>query len=430
MPVLKRSAFWGLLSFLLLAGQVAYGQKVTLNGRVLDAKTALPVESVSIQLNDSGETAVTNASGSFSMQIDTVSAPPILTFSHLGYEKFTLQLKSGQTKITVNLTPKTSTLSEVKITASKKLKPAKVRPETVLDFAISQNQLFVLGWETGQKNPSLQILNLYNDSLIMNCRLPVTAEKLFVDCLENLHVLTENFVYQVLSDSASLALYPPEPKAAFEQYLRPCLTTDEKNAYFRQNINKGIIVSFYAVNQQTHETRLFRTVVDEAVITMQKEEKYYQKSKMLSGMYRTPRSAANNALFARQVMFEAPYVPLVKIGKQICLFDHVNGEISFYENDSLRRVLPVNYHLQPNWDKQIVVDKAQERTYVLFRKNGLPELKLLNLQTGELLNSYKLTNPFAGNISVHNGQVYFLYKDPAKNDRQFLYKSPLSPLQN
>ncbi|MFC5271043.1 carboxypeptidase-like regulatory domain-containing protein [Adhaeribacter terreus] len=422
---------------MLLAVPVAFAQQKVLNGRVLDTKTALPIEGAVIQFSNAEKAIATDAKGSFSLPIDTVFAGQMLIISHLGYEKFTLKLKPGQANITVSLTPKTNTLSEVRITASKKLKPAKVRPETVLDFGITNDRLFVLGWETGQKNPTLQVLNLYNDSLLMNCRLPVYAEKLYVDCLENLHLLTANHAFQIYLDSVSLALYPPETKATFEQHLFPCLTTDNENAYFRRNINKGIIVSFYTVNRQSHETKLFRMVADEAVLTMQQSEARFQFFRSGQNgadpemnMNRTAHTLENNIAFAQKVMFEAPYVPLLKIGKEICLFDHVNGEIEFYERDSLRRVLPVNYHLQPNWDKQILIDAPQEKAYVLFRKNGLPELRLLDLQTGELLSTYKLGHPFAEKISVHNGQVYFLYKDPAKNFRQFLYKAPLNALQN
>ena len=440
MPVFKLKFFWKILlccGLIWLEANAVFAQQAKLNGRVSDAKTALPVEGVSIRLGASNKTAVTDKDGSFSMQTDTVLEGQTLIFSHVGYEKFSLKLARGQTEISVKLTPKANTLSEVTISASKKLKPAKVRPETVLDFAITHDRLFVLGWESGQKNPTLQVLNLYNDSLLMNCRLPVYAEKLFVDCLENLHVLTESHVYQVLSDSISLSLYPPETKIAFEQQLRPCLATDDRNVYIRRDVNKGIIVNFYAINQQIHEIKLFRTVDDEAVLTMQRSEGRFQFFRNLPdeeakyvNAARLERRAARNIEFAQKVIFEAPYVPLLKIGKQMCLFDHVNGEIEFYANDSLNRVLPVNYHLQPNWDQQIVVDKALEKAYALFRKNGLPELKLLNLETGELMNSYKLDNPFAENITVHHGQVYFLYKDPAKNMRQFLYKAPLNALEN
>ena len=72
------------------------------------------------------------------------------------------------------------------------------------------------------------------------------------------------------------------------------------------------------------------------------------------------------------------------------------------------------------------MDAPQQKAYALFQKNGLYELKLLNLETGELETTYRISNPFAQKIRVQNGQVYFLYKDPKLLNRQFLFKAALS----
>ncbi len=443
-----------LLCFLILWGsRESFAQKITLNGTVSDSKTGAPVSGVGTILSKSGKAAATDKQGSFLVPTDTIFPGETLIFSHVSYETLTVPVTPGQTRFMVTLTPKVNPLGEVSITAFRKLKPQKIRPETTLDYAITNNRLYLLGWEAKRKNLVLQVLHLETGEVLMQNRLPFLAENLFVDCLQNLHLLTEDKVYQVFTRSDSLALYPPNLRTEFDQHLKPCLAANGSFLYFSRDLKRGVIRSFYAVDQETKETKMLRTIQDEIVLSMQRGEQRFQFFKALQDdsrpdntvegpgpstnalmkagkQARVARRTATSKAFAQKIMFEAPYLPLIQTGNQLALFDHVNGKIEFYKYDSLSRVLLINYQHQKDWAKQIVVDAAAEKTYALFQKNGLYELKHLNLETGELGRTYQISNPFASKISVHNCQVYFLYKDPGKNNRQFLYQAQLASGQN
>lgn len=426
-----RLFFTGLLfGWLLSFAGPGYAQQITLNGRVSDAKTALPVEGVSVNLSPGRQVTVTSSKGTFTLKTDSVSAAATLTFSHLGYETFTVNLQPRQTQYHVKLLPKNNRIPEVTITALKKLNPAKLRPETVVDYALRGDQVFVLAWEKAQEKPSLLVLDRQTDSLQQHYRLPFYVESLFTDCLANVHLLTATQAYQLNSETDSLRFEPPHAREAFEQFILPCATATTQKIYFRKNINQGVVVSYFSVDRLTAETNRLQTVADEIVLTMQSNERRFQFFRAGAGdpsmsMNRGPWSAGVNTSFAKKVMFEAPYVPLLKIGGQVCLFDHANGKLELYQNDSLTRTLPITYQLQKDFAREILVDAPEQKAYALFRKHGLAELKLLNLATGVTETTYRLSNPFAEKISVQNGQVYFLYKEPKQNSRQFLYKAPL-----
>ncbi len=422
---------------LLLSGTggclLAQSGEFILSGKVVDAETQKPVPFAGVQLGNTVFRTTTGPDGTFSLKPGSVAANEVLIVSHIGYQQETVKLKPGQTNYILTLKPKNNTLSEVKITASKKLEPRKISPETVVDYTLINKRLFVLYWEKDQKNPSLKVLYALTDSLLLTCRLPVYATSLFVDCLDNLHLLTETAARQVYSDSVSLRLYPPAPRSEFERYLRPCLAEAGDNVYFRREQNKGIIASFLAVNQKTEAVKLLRTIRDEDVLAMQRGEASFQGRRSGGGdpemnMNRTPHTLENNIAFAQQFLFVPPYIPLLKVGKNICLFNHLQGNVEFYERDSLTTTLPVDYHRQPGWAKQLITDKVTASVYALFQRNGLYELKELDLNTGKLGAAYKIPHEFASGISVHNHTVYFLYKNPAKNLRQFLYKAPLKQL--
>lgn len=417
---------------LLFSGGRLFAQSgsVILTGKVVDAETRQPVPDAAVQLENTVLGTTSQTDGTFSIKTDSVPANAKLVVSHIGYQPGQMRIQPGQTNYRITLKPKINTISEVKITATRKLKPDLVQPETVVDYAIAGNRLFVLYWERGRKTPSLKMLDIQTDSLLINCHLRDYATALFTDCQENLHLLTAHTARVVQADSAAFRFYPPVVKADFERYLVPCLAEAGEHVYFRSNLNKGIITSFLAVNQRTEKVKLLRTIQDDAVLTMQQNEARFQKSRSGNGdpemnMNRTAHTAEHNATFAQQFLFVPPYIPLLKVGKAVCLFDHLHGNVEFYERDSLTNSLPVRYHLQNHWAQQLLTDKASTAVYPVFQRNGLYELRELNLNTGELGRTYKIPNVFASRITVHNKLVYFLYKDPAKGLRQFLYKAPL-----
>lgn len=102
-----RSGIFGLL--LLICLQAA-SQGITVNGTVVNASDNTPIAGVSVREKGTNKGTTTKKNGSFSLKVST--AKPVLLFSSVGYQPFTLEW-DGVSAIAVKLETATSTLDEV-----------------------------------------------------------------------------------------------------------------------------------------------------------------------------------------------------------------------------------------------------------------------------------------------------------------------------
>ncbi|MEM9984069.1 MAG: TonB-dependent receptor plug domain-containing protein, partial [Bacteroidota bacterium] len=111
--LMSGKSFFALL--LVLVGTLFSVQaQQAIQGRVVDASTAEPIEGASVLVMNSTVGAITDAKGAFSLE--KVMPSDVLTISFLGYEKVTVEV-GNQTFISVSLQAGEFTLNEVSVTA-------------------------------------------------------------------------------------------------------------------------------------------------------------------------------------------------------------------------------------------------------------------------------------------------------------------------
>ncbi len=101
---------WLIFLFQLVAAFSSLGQKVVVQGKILDAETNDPVPYVSIVLTDLKKGTASNADGEFQFRID--SLPVRLVFSHISYERQEIIVKTPDT-LTIRLQPRKILMHEV-----------------------------------------------------------------------------------------------------------------------------------------------------------------------------------------------------------------------------------------------------------------------------------------------------------------------------
>lgn len=100
-----------LLALVLLFSTGLFAQSKQVRGVVLTAENKQPLEGATIIVNKSTRTTTTNAQGQFELQITDDKA--VLTVSFVGRESSEVEVKGGQTDITILLKPANNTLDEV-----------------------------------------------------------------------------------------------------------------------------------------------------------------------------------------------------------------------------------------------------------------------------------------------------------------------------
>ena len=78
------------------------------------------------------------------------------------------------------------------------------------------------------------------------------------------------------------------------------------------------------------------------------------------------------------------------------------------------------------WDKKLIYDKARKECYAQFISSGTVTLKKIDLETGNIIDTYILDDHyFPENIQVYDGVVYYQFIDSRMTfgkDCRSLYK--------
>lgn len=95
---------------LLFLSVLSFATTRVLNGVIKDATTLLPIESVSVSVNESNLATISNGEGKFRLTGGDINS---LKFSHLNYKIYELNVKNEENVLEIFLEPKTFMLSEV-----------------------------------------------------------------------------------------------------------------------------------------------------------------------------------------------------------------------------------------------------------------------------------------------------------------------------
>ena len=179
-----------LLSVLLVAlPLIVAAQAVSISGRVVDAQSGTPLESVLVSSGANGPSTVTNADGDFTLKSETPLA--FLSFSYLGYA--TVRLAPSDNPLKVKMYRQAYDLSEARIItgnpyeivrAAREMIPANYSQdlETLLSFyreTVRKRQKFVYVSEAVAKlNKHPYSVNVFNDrAALVKSRILVSQKK-------------------------------------------------------------------------------------------------------------------------------------------------------------------------------------------------------------------------------------------------------------
>lgn len=99
--------------FLLLLPLLSFSQSKTITGTLKDITTLLPIESVSIGVENSNLGTISNEDGKFRLLLTNTTL--VLQFNHLNYKPYSYTLKNDDTEVEIFLEPKAYVLDEIVI---------------------------------------------------------------------------------------------------------------------------------------------------------------------------------------------------------------------------------------------------------------------------------------------------------------------------
>lgn len=404
-----------------------------LSGIILDAGTKMPLKNVSISINGTLSGTLSDSNGAFELQAP--GATVTLNFSMLGYEKKTLNVKAGsKERLTVELVPKVNQLSEVSINASGIETVSKGKRYNVLDYDFYGDDILMITYVDLEKS-KLVLLSQQKDTLGIR-KISGEPNRLFRDCLGNLHVVCTDSIYQAFYNGNVLSLLPAKSIRDFEKILLPCVAQDSAGFYLVEKYGGGqmidvgmgapvrandLALSYVCIDKKKGERKRFVMIADEHKMIMSQDEVAFEARKEEAGL-----KTFGDRLFAEKFLFTEIYAPLFNIKDNIYIFDYVNGNIIRFDKAlQLIGEVPVSYHKALSFQDDMEVDAVSGKTFALFESGGVSELKEINLQTGAIRKSYQIPFPFTTHLKVHDGYVYFIRREKGDDGTRYLLRMRL-----
>ncbi|MGZ4156550.1 MAG: hypothetical protein ACXVED_05280, partial [Bacteroidia bacterium] len=142
------------------------------------------------------------------------------------------------------------------------------------------------------------------------------------------------------------------------------------------------------------------------------------------------RVAANMTGLTSSMYYTPLYAPLFVINDTVCVFDHYSNAILKYDQkQQLLDSVHIDYNHPKNWrdwKHEVIVDKVTNEVYALYERGGFYYLKNIDMKTGKIKGSFKLTNQYVDKIKVQNGFVYYVYRPFESLQEKFVYKELIS----
>ncbi len=411
---MKRIAFFVTSILICSATAIAQNPGFVLKGKVFDSKTNAPVANVSIYLNESFTGTTTDAKGAYQLRIP--STPAILVFSCVGYTRryftFTTAQKSD---FNVPLDPSLHEIPEVLITA--KRTPVSISDEQdlyVTDYDFYDSHILLLGHPGKRSVETLLVLMDRQGKRILKKEIR-KGENLYRDPFNNLHLLTADTAYQIFYDGKDIQLLYPSNKEKFMNAFPEFLEIYHNKILLRQYAFEDQALMYYFYNPADSSAQRFWVEATSEV--------YNKVDGLRNRIPITPDGKGTSRFdlfnsderFIKMAYYSPIFCPLEIINDTIYIFNFTRGVIETFGSRGYPTDTPtaMSFQREDGWQKKLYNDQTTGKIYTEFKRNGISELREINIKTGQLKPRVIRIPDFAfiSKLMVQDGFLYFLYEE-------------------
>jgi len=390
-----------------------------ISGVITDQGNGKPLEGASVLIKDSDKGTLSDKYGFYS--IKTKQTNPIIEYSFLGYETIRVHIFSKENQVkNISLHAIVKDLSEVVIYSEEKIHRITSPAFSVINYKLYYDRTLILGFESG--NLKLKLTNVNDSILFTHTLINIKAEKLYFDCFKNTYLITSEDAYQVFLRNDSIFLLTAEKLSRIDSILKPCVESSEEYLYFREFKPGNQSVLFYSINKQNKKRLLIKEITDTITQSMFNDEQQFLFAKyghtidspvgdVTQEQLHTYWKKEFEKQFGVSIVYRSIYIPFNIIKDTINIFDHCNNNITTYSPDGkFFTKVKIDYTQIPGWNNEIISDEITDKTYAVYKKNGIFSLGEINRSAGSIVRQHKIEFPFIENIQVRNNKVYFIYR--------------------
>ena len=384
-----------------------------ISGYVKNAKTNQALPQVNITVKGSNTGTISNQSGFFRLKID--HSPADVLFSSVGFSSEEISLSTARNAVYhVFMSPQITELEAVTVYANKIKNLVKDEPLFVSDYEFHGDDLLLFAYRY-KKVSKAELILINNDGDTITSKAVSQAERFYRDCLNNLHLITRNYAFQLFIDSNQIFMLYPTPLYEFHQNMDPLVASLDDKFFLHQYYYRNQVLQYYFFNTIDSTFHDLRVIEDVKTLRMLYDNDRWGNFGYVNEFHKR----FEDLFFADPI-----YAPLLITHDSLVILNFVDGQIEYYNNKgALLYDIPIAFQKENNWKEKVYLDEVSGKIYTLFRKNGISTLKEISLKTGKLVNSIEIPNfIFVDNIKIRDNVVYFLYKENIHQEYQQLYK--------
>lgn len=385
-----------------------------LKGKVFDSKTKAPVAGANVYVNETMTGTTSSTNGTYQLNIQ--NTPAVIVISCVGYTRRYFTFTTPQvSEFNVPLDPSMYEIPEVLVTARRT--PVSISDNQdiyVVDYDFYDNHILLLGHPGKRSARTMLVLMDRMGKRILKKEIK-QGMNLYRDPFNNLHLLTADTAYQIYFDGKDIQLLYPCDKKKFMDSFPEFLEIYKDKVILRQYAfdDQALLYYFYNAGDTTIQ-RFWAEATPEV----------YRKVDGLIGSIPITKDGKGTSMFNLfnaderfvKMAFYAPiFCPLQIIRDTIYIFNFTNDLIETYgvRGFPLETPTAIAFHKTDEWQKRLFNDQVNGKIYTQFIRNGISELREINLKTGQLGEQLiKIPDfPFVSKILVHDGYLFFLYEE-------------------
>ncbi|MBN2681489.1 MAG: carboxypeptidase-like regulatory domain-containing protein [Bacteroidales bacterium] len=408
---MKRLLFILILFFICA---IINAQSFTVSGKITDKTTGQPVSDIHISVFGKKTGAISDKNGNYKINLE--NAPATLLFTHINYHDFQKTIKEKKDlNLNLSLEKRTYMSDTVVITKNRIYDMIEKKPLYVWDYDFYGDSILLLACKYRKINQPLLVLMTNSGDTVTTYEVS-KPERIFRDCLDNLHLVTKKYAYQIFYDSSNLQLLYQMETSDFDSLFPRCLEATINKFYFKEYYLRNQVLIYFSMNKEDGKHEKIRVIGDEAGL----ERLAFNNRFWAMG----PSPNESDLRFEQMCFFDPIFAPLVKLGDSLIILNYVDGKMEFLtENGDIINEIPISFHKNKNWKEEIFVDEIAGKVYSLFKQNGITSVMEINLKTGELGKEIKIPDfVHIENIKIRNNILFFLYIEKNGLEYKKLYK--------
>lgn len=395
-----------------------------------------PVKNAQVTLGLS-DTKLTNSDGCFVIEVKESNT--LLQINYAGYISIakrisTTKLNHRDTMVVYfKLEPSVNELNEIEIQYSK---IERIFKETIniIDFEFYEDNILLLLKE--KREYKLKLITK-NDSVISELNLFIKPVGFYKDCYDNIHVKTTDSVYQFYTNLNGLQLMSGISSQQSLEFLEPCAASTTDQLIFKSMSTYKQVCAYFAIDKKQHVSKLIHIASD---MDAERYREKFKQGNLADAIYakhvmgdntheeqRFARDVQSSGMFFDKVLNAENYNPLFVRNDSIFIFDHVRDSLFIYSTTGcLIKSALITYHNQKAWGKNIIQDVKTKQMYIVFIKDGIVTLSLMDCQNGKLMPGREVSDHiYPEKMKIYNGNAYYFTKQSNDLGNSYLYRQKI-----